>query len=81
MAFHIKNRETEALARKVAALKGEGLTQAVHTALAHELERELSKPSLVELGVAFTRGLRLKAGPRAGSPADKPFRDSLYERD
>jgi len=74
MAFHIKNPETDALARKVAAVKKIGLTEAVHTALAHELEREQGRPSLVDLGVQFCRDLRAK-----GQPADKAFRDSLYE--
>ena len=40
MAFHIKNPETDALARKVAALKRTGLMEAVHTALSNELKRE-----------------------------------------
>ncbi|WP_247523268.1 type II toxin-antitoxin system VapB family antitoxin [Bradyrhizobium sp. 145] len=42
-----QNPETDALARKVASLKKLGLTEAVHVALAHELEREQGKPSLV----------------------------------
>lgn len=79
MAFHIKNPETDALARRVAALKKIGLTEAVHAALAHELEREQSKPSLVELGVQFCRDLRAKGNPHRGKAADKAFRDSLYE--
>jgi antitoxin VapB len=79
MAFHIKNPETDALARKVAALKKIGLTDAVHAALAHELEREQGKPSLVELGVQFCRDLRSKGNTGKGKPADKAFRDSLYE--
>ncbi|UGY11785.1 type II toxin-antitoxin system VapB family antitoxin (plasmid) [Bradyrhizobium septentrionale] len=81
MAFHIKNPETDALARKVAALKKIGLTEAVHAALAHELEREREqgKPSLVDLGVQFCRDLRAKGNPAQGQPADKAFRDSLYE--
>ena len=79
MAFHIKNPETDALARKVAALKKIGLTEAVHAALAHELEREQGKPSLVELGVKFCRDLRARGNPAKGQPADKAFRDSLYE--
>lgn len=79
MAFHIKNPETDALARKVAALKKIGLTEAVHMALAHELARERGKPSLVELGVEFCRDLRAKGKPEKGRPADKTFRDSLYE--
>lgn len=78
MAFHIKNRETDALARRVAALKKTGLTEAVHEALAHELEREEAKPSLVEIGVKFCRELRAKGDPERGQPADKAFRDSLY---
>lgn len=77
MAFHIK--KTDALARKVAALKKLGLTDAVHAALAHELEREQGKPSLVDLGVKFCRDLRAKGQPARGQPADKAFRDSLYE--
>lgn len=79
MAFHIKNPETDALARRVAALKKIGLTEAVHAALAHELEREQGKPSLVELGVQFCRDLRAKGHPQRGKAADKLFRDSLYE--
>ena len=79
MAFHIKNPETDALARRVAAVKKIGLTEAVHTALAHELEREQGRPSLVDLGVQFCRDLRAKGQPAKGLPADKAFRDSLYE--
>lgn len=78
MAFHIKNPQTDALARKVAALKKIGLTEAVHVALAHELEREQGKPSLVEPGVQFCRDLRARSNPAKGKPADKAFRDSLY---
>ena len=81
MPFHIKNRETDALARRLAALKKTGLTEAVHEALAHELEREKGNPSLVELGLNFTRELRARGNPANGKPADKAFRDSLYERD
>lgn len=79
MAFHIKNPETDTLARRVAAPKKIGLTEAVHTALAHELEREQGKPSLVDLGVQFCRDLKAKGNPQNGKPADKAFRDSLYE--
>lgn len=79
MAFHIKNPETDALARRVAALKNIGITEAVHAALLHELEREQEKPTLVEVGVQFCRDLRAKSHPGRGKPADKAFRDSLYE--
>ena len=66
MAFHIKNPQTDALARKLAALKKIGLTEAVHSALVHELEREQAKPSLVELGVKFCRDLRASGKPERG---------------
>ncbi|MDF2117988.1 type II toxin-antitoxin system VapB family antitoxin [Roseiarcaceae bacterium H3SJ34-1] len=79
MAFHIKNAKTDALARRVAALKKISLTEAVHTALAHELEREQGKPSLVDLGIQFARDLRARGNPTKGRPADKAFRDNLYE--
>jgi antitoxin VapB len=78
MAFHIKNPETDALARKVAALKKSGLTEAVHLALVHELEREQGQPSLVDIGVQFCRDLRARGNPARIRPADKAFRDSLY---
>ncbi|MBB4383033.1 type II toxin-antitoxin system VapB family antitoxin [Bradyrhizobium sp. SBR1B] len=78
MAFHVKNPKTDTLARRVAALKKIGLTEAVH-ALAHELEREQGKPTLVDLGVQFCRDLRARGNPQRGKAADKAFRDSLYE--
>lgn len=81
MAFHIKNPETDALARKVAAAKGIGLTQAVHEALHNELERTEGEPSLLEKSLEFSRRLREKGRPELGKPADKAFIDSLYEDD
>lgn len=83
MAFHIKNPGTDALARQVAALKLKrtGLAQAVDAALKHELEREQARPSLVGIGVRFCRDLRARGKPDHGRPADKAFRDSLYEND
>ncbi|MER9051655.1 type II toxin-antitoxin system VapB family antitoxin [Mesorhizobium sp. M0923] len=73
MAVHIKNPETDALARRVAALKRTGLTEAVPTAPKHELEREQarSRPSLVEIGVRFCRDLRARGKPDHSRPADK----------
>ena len=40
MALSLKDPETDRLAREVARLTGESLTQAVRTALAERLERE-----------------------------------------
>ena len=77
MAFHIKNAETDRLARKVARLKRSGLTEAVHTALVHELERETAGIPLSERVEAFSRELRARSHPERGLPADKAFFDSL----
>lgn len=77
MAFHIKNPETDRLARKVAALKKTGLTETVHTALEHELERERGQPSTVDLVVEFSRKLRARGNPKKGRPADKAYYDAL----
>ena len=40
MALSLKDKETDRLAREVASLTGETLTDAVRTALAERLERE-----------------------------------------
>lgn len=75
MAFHIRNPDTDALARKLAGLKKIGLTDAVHLALRGELEREAAKASLPDLAAAFCRDLRAKAAAaRAAVPpgADGP---------
>lgn len=81
MAFHIRNRETDALARKVAAAKGVGLTEAVHEALENELARQKPKKDLIEFSHEFARRLRELGDPESGLPADKEFIDSLYEDD
>lgn len=81
MAFHIKNPDTDALARRVAAVKNLGLTEAVHTALQNELDRDLGQLSLPERGAALVRKLRAEGNPEKGLPADKAFIDSLYEDD
>jgi antitoxin VapB len=81
MAFHIKNPETDALARRVAALKKIGLTEAVHVSLQRELEREENRPSKLEELIRFTRDFRAGGDPAKKLPADKDFIDSLYEDD
>lgn len=81
MAFHIKDSETDALARELARIKKVGLAEAVHEALRHELEREMRGLDLVERGLAFATALRAKGRPDLGKPADKGFIDSLYEDD
>ena len=70
MAFHIKNLETDALARKVAALKKIGLTEAVHAALpmsssASRAGRLWSTSASSSAGICAPRAIR------RGTPADK----------
>jgi antitoxin VapB len=79
MAFHIKNVETDALARRVAALRKVGLTEAVHVALENELARAKAEPSEIDAWVKFVRDFRASGNPEKGLPADKAFIDSLYE--
>jgi antitoxin VapB len=81
MAFHIRNAETDKLARKLAKAKNVGLTQAVHTALENELERERSDVSAVERALAFIERHKNDGDPSKGLPADKAFYDSLSGHD
>jgi len=77
MAFHIRNEATDALARRLARLKGVGLTEAVHEALRLEVERLQKEPSASELAVDFCRRLRARGDPERGRPVDKRFFDEL----
>lgn len=81
MTILIRNRETDALARKLAALKGVGITEAVHGALQREIDALDAKPSFVELSREFAQRLRELGDPARGLPVDKAFIDSLYEDD
>jgi antitoxin VapB len=44
VALNIKNAETEKLARDLARLRGEGITEALTAVLRREVERERKKP-------------------------------------
>ncbi len=77
MAFHIRNPETDALARRVARIKRTGLTEAVHEALRNELARVNAQPSKGEIALQFCRALRARGKPEQGLPADKAFFDEL----
>ena len=61
MPFHIKNPDTDALARKYAGMKKLGLTEAVHLALEEALVREAAKPSLPEIAAGFYRELKARS--------------------
>jgi antitoxin VapB len=77
MAFLIKNRKTDELARRLAGIKQVGITEAVHQALTHELEREQAKPKLVDAAVQFCRELRARRNPAKAKPVNKAFFDRL----
>jgi antitoxin VapB len=77
MPFHIRNRETEKLTRKLARTARMGLTEAVHMAVANELERRQQAVPLWER-TADLRA-RVRARVKDSRPVDKAFRDSLYE--
>ena len=69
MPFHIKNPETDALARKFAGLKHLGLTEAVHLALEEAMTREAARPALPDVAAAFCRNLKARAKADAGPDA------------
>ncbi len=79
MAFHIKNPDTDALARKVARVKGLSLTEAVHQALEREYRRETGRSALMEDALDIVRRFQEKGDRSKGAPADRSFIDSLYE--
>ncbi|MGH7486772.1 MAG: type II toxin-antitoxin system VapB family antitoxin [bacterium] len=77
MAFHIRNRETERLARELARKAKLGLTEAVHVAIVNELRRQRQAVPLWERIAPLRKRLRPRVkDPR---PVGKAFRDDLYE--
>jgi antitoxin VapB len=81
MPLYIKDNEVNEMAERLASLRNITKTEAVRLALKSELDREQTKPSLVDIGLEFCRNLRARGNPAAGKSADKAFRDSLYEND
>jgi antitoxin VapB len=77
MAFHIRNRETERLARELARSAKLGLTEAVHLAVANELRRRQQAVPLWERTATLRK--RVRARIKDSGSADKAFRDDLYE--
>ena len=77
MAFHIRNSETEQLARALARQAKVGITEAVHMALEGEIERRKPKESFMER----TAAIRKSVTDRVVNPEPLPrsFYDELYE--
>ncbi|PSH67268.1 MULTISPECIES: type II toxin-antitoxin system VapB family antitoxin [Phyllobacterium] len=80
MPLYIKDDRIDDLARRYqAAVKAPSKTEAVRLALQQALDEQLSQPTLVEIAASFCRDLKSKANLNRGLPADKAFRDSLYD--
>ena len=77
MAFHIRNEDTEQLARALADKAGLGLTEVVHMALKAELERREGVAGFAER----TRHIvdEVSASVKHPDPLPKTFYDELYE--
>ena len=76
MAFHIRDRATDAGVRKLARLKGKTLTETVREAV----EREYAAISTIPPVIDRLRSIQadfLALKQRGGRPADKAFFDEL----
>lgn len=79
MAFHVRDRETDALVRELARKRQVGLTQAVKLAVGAELRRKAEETPMLER----IRAVRAEVArrPRTGLRADKAFFDELSGED
>lgn len=75
MPFHVRDAQTDALVRKLAARRKSGLTEAVRIAVAHELARLDDEIPLTEK----VANLRRRILPHLVAPqqTDKEFFDEL----
>jgi len=75
MAFHVRDRETDALVRELARKRQVGLTDAIRLAVGAELRRDIDATPMMER----IRALRTEVGQRrkTGLKADKAFFDEL----
>lgn len=78
MALYVRDVEVDRLAERLAMLRRVSKTEAVRSALQHELEREEAVPSLIQRGLEFARTLRARGNPEIAAKSDKAFIDSLY---
>lgn len=76
MAFHVRDPETDRLARELARLQGNGITGAVRSALETKLAEERKKVPLMERIKDITD--EIAAAPDTGLKADKAFFDDLW---
>lgn len=75
MAFHVRDKETDALVRELARREGVGLTEAVKRAAAARLETRTKEVPLHERLRKIAE--KLDAYPDTGIKIDKQFYDDL----
>lgn len=75
MALSIRDKETDAAVRRLAALKKKGLTETVREAVENELRRTEENVPLIERVKALQAEYRSR--PETGQNADKAFFDDL----
>jgi antitoxin VapB len=78
MPFHIRDAETDHLARKVAAQKGVGITQAVKEALQAEMERGRLSDAEFLRQIEAIQTPSSSGACESGSAEDKAFFDDLW---
>jgi antitoxin VapB len=80
MSLNIKNPEAHALARELAELTGESMTEAILIALKERLARELNTPQRIaarsEALMAIGRDVAVRLGPEY---RDKDWDAELYD--
>jgi antitoxin VapB len=77
MPFHVRNKDTERLARELARTAKLGLTEAVHLAVSNELRRRQRAIPLWERIASLRKRIRTRV--KDNRPVSKEFRDDLYE--
>ena len=78
MALYVKDPEVARIAAHLAGIRKTTKTEVIRQALRHEMQRE-QEDDFVERVMEFAKRARAQGHPDAGRPADKAFRDSLYE--
>jgi antitoxin VapB len=75
MAFHVRDRQTDAMVRELARKRQMGLTDAIKLAVGAELRRDLQSTPMLER----IRAVRAEVASRrkTGLKADKAFFDEL----
>ena len=76
MAFHIRDPETDRMARELAAIQGKGITGAVKSALETKLHEERRRVPLMERIKDITD--EIAAAPKTGLKADKAWFDEMW---